>query len=269
MYDILIAERWYCKMKLRKKISIDLEFENEEYLDLLKQKNGIQTGKCINELLSVFAKKEEASSLQSAKDDLLLYCKFQLKCLYKKLDNCEPYEERDIYNNIMDYSIIAKYLNDGNDLTQHDLLELKSMKKIELFDGYILVPTDFIFLNVDDAKNCRNAIIIECKNSKKYNIPVFMFFTNFSSIDELGENDYQFIYEKCIQKYKNFSWILANQVTPIHDPDKPMFLLNKDEWDSAPNIGYFFVLAKNDSLLQNPYLKNPYGIQLFRTNKAT
>lgn len=257
-------------MKLRKKISIDLEFENEKYLNFLKQKKGIQTGKCINELLSFFANKEEVSSLQSAKDDLLLYCKFKLKKLYSKLDNCEPCEERDIHNNIMAYSTIAKYLNDGSDLTQHDLLELQSMKKIELFDGYILVPNDFIFLNIDDAKNCRNAIIIECQNSKKYNIPVFMFFTNFSSIDELKKSDYQFIQEKCIKEYEGFSWILTNQITPVHDPDNPMFLLNQDEWSSAPNIGYFFVLANNDPLLKNPYLKNPYEIQLFRNdNKAT
>lgn len=252
--------------RLRKKISFDLEFGNEEYLNFLKEKKGIQTGKCLNELLRFFAKKDSSSSIQSAQYELLTYCKFQLKKLYKQLDNCEPFEKRNIYDKMMDYSIIAKYLNNGSGLKQSDLLDLTSMKKIELADGYILVPNSLIILNLDEAHNCKNAIIVECKNSKKYNIPTFIYFTNSSSIDEFDKSDYQLIHQKCKQYYEDFTWVLANQVTPIFDPDDSMLLLNQDEWNSAPNIGYFLIYANNDPILGNPYSKNPYGIQLFRNS---
>lgn len=249
--------------KLRKKVSFDLDFENEFFLNSLKKQNGIQTGKCINDLLRIFSTIPASSTNPSAQDELLQFCKYSIKNLYDQLDCCESSEERDLYQKVYIFRTLAKYLNNGREIQKSDLNSLTNMHKIDLLNGYIIIPKDFIVLNEENSIKYQNAIIIECRNREKYNIPNFIFFTNMRSIEELDDSIMILIQEKCIKKWPQFADVISKQVDPIYDANSPFLPLNLTEWNNAPNIGYFWVFAHGDQMLKNPYQKNPYGIQLY------
>ncbi|MGC5816111.1 hypothetical protein [Clostridium perfringens] len=132
------------------------------------------------------------------------------------------------------------------------------MKKIEIQNGYVIFPEDWIILNEYHAKNCEYARVIEVKNGTKYNSPHFLFFST-KPINELTNNDTKKLDEKCINMFSNYKKILNEYIPLKYDENGEM--LNGNEHISGPIPGYFAIL---DYGLDISYY--PLGAMVFLTD---
>ena len=128
-------------------------------------------------------------------------------------------------------------------------------------DGYLIIPKEWIVLNEEDAMYCRYAGVVECRNSAKYGIPHFVFFTH----AEYGRDyDTDLINEMCCNAWPKFKDIMAQQVEPIKDPEKPGEYLNVQEHLASPYIGYFSIDEADSGLRDIEDM--PYGAMIVRTS---
>lgn len=128
-------------------------------------------------------------------------------------------------------------------------------KNICLRNGLLTYDARFILLNPEDASTSCTAYVIECRNSDAYgmlhygeSIPHFLFLAE--NCNEDDEEFYEVVHEYCQKAWPNFRDVLEHQVVPIKDSTDKQPLANVDEWNAAPNIGYFRVLDEDDPLFK-------------------
>ena len=72
--------------------------------------------------------------------------------------------------------LLKEDINDKDYLSRIDYL--KKMKRIEMKNGYLICPDDWIVLDICEPLHSTNAVVIEFKNNDRFNIPHFVFFTD-------------------------------------------------------------------------------------------
>jgi len=236
------------------KLSIDLEPDNLEALKRMKAEAGWPYGNTINNLLALL------SIPKSIKTEIYEFIKTQLRSLYKQADSEEIFGLNEINEKIKAYTDMAALLNRGVRLTVDDLRE-DPMKKIKIEDGYLIVPSDWIDINPDDAENMPYAGVIECRNSKKYGIPHFVFHTWHEKACDYDTDE---INKMCVKAYPEFKEIMQKQVTPEQDPEHPGLILNEQAFMDAPTIGHFSIYVQDDPTYGSNY-KPPAGAKIVRT----
>ena len=237
------------------KFSMDLSGENKEAVDTITDNLGMKYGPFINALIKFFLRMPD--SMKKAFTD---FCISQCQELDKQLKVAGEFEKKNIANEKEHYLVIAQFINGGKEVhydTKPD------MRKIAIKDGYLIIPKDWIVVNEDDAEFCRYAGVVECRNHVKYGIPHFVFFTN----HEYGKDyDTDMINEMCCDAWPKFRDIMAQQVEPIRDPEKPGEYLNIKEHLESPYIGHFGI-GEVDSDLRD-IEDMPYGAMIVRTSTA-
>jgi len=134
------------------------------------------------------------------------------------------------------------------------------MKKYKLLDGYLECPSDWIVLNPSEAESCKYAGVVECRNSTKYGIPTFVFFSNYRYGCDYDHSYYDHINEMCVKAWPKFQEIIDAQVIPIPDPNKKFpYIKNQKEYLESPIIGYFNIFEDGET--DDP----PYGVVIVRT----
>jgi hypothetical protein len=138
------------------------------------------------------------------------------------------------------------------------------MKKIKLADGYLIIPSDWIVVNPEQAENCRYAAVIECRNSEKYGVPHFIYFNNYQYGNQYTDSMEEHFYSLCRKAWSRFTEIeelnMKNKLVP--DPENKGQYLNAEAHLAAPIIGLFSIEEQGENPVNDP----PYGAMIVRTN---
>lgn len=210
----------------KKKLSIDFEMNNYNVMGAFGKKHKMGNSSIINYLVEHF--------LQLAPDVKRKLSKATHEALeeYKaKYAECEPYEEKEIEKQIGILRDLELFFTNGKGYADEE-----KMKKVQIENGYALFPSDWVCIDEDNAKNCQYVGVIEVMNGKEYNMPHFVFFSEFP-INEIRGDSEDELYDKVENEFPKFKNIRAMQVEPVYDEDHN--ILNAELWRKAPTIGIF------------------------------
>ena len=221
---------------MSRKISVDLSDENFEALDKFRESRNMPYSIIINRLLRILCKSPDI------KDELITICKSRIRALYAEMDQVGIFECQKLYNKSAQYIEILSFLTQNPQITVSSILDEAQMKKIRLVDGYLIYPENFILLNESAAQNYRNVCIVEIRNAQ-FPVPHFIYFS--------GNNP------------AHYTDADTTYINPIYDPDNPMRCINDAEMRTAPQIGYFGIIATNDPNYSDLYAA-PYNIKIIR-----
>lgn len=134
--------------------------------------------------------------------------------------------------------------------------DVSVMRRLDMFgEAYVVFPDaeDWIVVNEENAPQCGNVFVLEVRNSSKYNVPHFIYFSNADScaIDEMADA-VEPVWPK-IREIQNM------KVEPALDKNGK--LLNQEEWAASPVMGVFKIL---DSTAYGRFHEAPYGMMVYR-----
>lgn len=244
------------------KFTIDLTDKNRNLLEQIKTEQQLPYGTTINILISTFC-----NVPLSVKKEFLEFIKLKLKNLYQQMDAAGEFNFIDISEQAQSYLDIAKFFNNGIRYSVSDIDAVSNMLKVPILNGTLICPDDVILINPEKASCSAYACIIECRNSNKYNIPHFVFFSNIQFVGDYDVTYEKIIYVECQKVYPRFGEILSKQVEPIYDPDNPGFLLNFKEWNQAPTICLYDIYVQGDPKY-GPDYDPPLNIRIIRSSNT-
>ena len=232
-----------------KKYSLDLAEENKAAVKNMAHQYEMKMGPFINFLIKTILVMPE-----NVKNSLRSFCIQKYQENSRKYDNAGEFEKKEIKKEIDYYLNLAKLFNGGIsiDFTNAEL----TMKKKEMKDGVLVIPQDWIVLNPEQEGKCKYVGVVECRNNRKYGIPVFVFYTDYQYPREYSEDYIENIYGLCESKWPRFQEIISKQVEAIPDPYRPGIFLNAEEFLNAPTIGLFSIPRNDDELFDG---HSPYG----------
>lgn len=241
-----------------KKLSFDLTDENAETLEAIKQEQRTPFGQTINSLIELFCRIPA-----DVNNELLTFCKQQIKDLYEEMDKAGEYEAQALMNKSQAYQNLAMFLNRGRRISIDSIESKPKMQKIEMLDGVLICPSDYIILNREAAEACDYASVVEVRNAK-FGVPHFVFFHSKDAIN-YDQSDYKMIHEFCVREWPRFQEIIDSLVEPIPDPDADdkWQYLNEKEVAEAPQIGHFSIYIQDDPRYPSNY-KPPMGTRIIK-----
>lgn len=239
--------------------SFQLQEKNRAILERKKSESGWAFGRTINTLLETFTLIPD-----SIKTDLLDHIKGKLSELVRQMDQAESYKRAELMEITQKYLDIATYLNDGKELSLADISTTQLMQKIPLKNGLLICPKSYVIVNPEEASVMEYACVIECQNSKRYNIPHYLIFCDRKYGSDY-DNAYQdMLLKKLLAKDPDFTRIMDAQVKPISDPESKGKLLNAAAYMEAPTIGIFNVYEHGDPRYPVDY-QAPDGTEIIRS----
>lgn len=209
----------------KKKVSIDFTEDAYQLLSERAQKIGVSNSVLVNFLVETFLGMSDTQ-----KKWLVRFCIERLRDENNKVVS-NDFEIQERTRKIKQYSDIINFF------AKYDkTMVLENMDKIDMANGYIIYPEDWIVLDYQKPEWCEYAGVVSIRNNHVYNVPIFLFFSD-TKIKDLSKDEEEAIYRKCIGKYPDFRKILTMQVTLAYDSEGN--LLNGELWDKAPTIGIF------------------------------
>lgn len=127
----------------------------------------------------------------------------------------------------------------------------KSMKKIDMKDGYIIYPSDWVVLEdvLRDPKESSRASVVEVYNGRRYGMPHFLLFSNIAKNESYTEDEFKIIEAACLRANSRFADVLKDEQSMV-DEEKPV-------------VGVFNIIATDD-----PYYDEfdtpPFGCKIIR-----
>ena len=127
----------------------------------------------------------------------------------------------------------------------------KSMKKIDMKDGYIIYPSDWVVLEdvLRDPKESSHASVVEVYNGRRYGMPHFLLFSNIAKNESYTEDEFKIIEAACLRANSRFADVLKDEQSMV-DEEKPV-------------VGVFNIIATDD-----PYYDEfdtpPFGCKIIR-----
>ncbi|MBR0418325.1 MAG: hypothetical protein IJI66_04085 [Erysipelotrichaceae bacterium] len=145
--------------------------------------------------------------------------------------------------------------------------KIKNIKIINLDDGKCQYPDDWHRINpygIPDGKG-KFVSVVEAKNSKKYDVPHFVFATN---MRQNSYKDIKKIYDACIEDWPKFKQIIEMQVAPpdISWHEDPSYYSMLKAHQESPFLGIFNIIATDDPCFDSGATV-PYGIFIERNKK--
>ena len=235
----------------RKKVSIDFLPNNYDLLG-----NYCNIHRCSNStLINILI--ESIFSLSNSR-------KIELAYLVKNLmDKIEPQSNLESSFHKEEDNLDLRCLNDILMLLTDNkkLLSKENFTRIEMKDGYLLIPDNWKVVNEEDAWKCLYAGVIEPRNNQKYKLPHFVFFSE-SPINELTESDEIEIIKLCKKIIPEVENVQKEEVLIKRDSNGD--ILNMEEFSKAPQMG-FFNICDSEFIKKNNY-NPPCGAYIQRTN---
>ena len=225
---------------MSKKLSFDLTDENAKTLERIKKDQHIPYGQVINSLIEHFCMLSDDIRLE-----LLEFCALKIEEIYKKMDGAGEYEIQTLLMKNQTYQNLSHFFNNEHK-TDIDSIKIKpNMQKIDMFNGYLICPNDYIILNRDDAIHCNHASVVEVRDSD-FGVPHFIFFS-LKDVNNYTASDINTIEKLCVKEWPRFQEIIDSLVVPIPDASSVyMRYLNEEEFAMSPKIGHFPIYVEND-----------------------
>lgn len=242
------------------KFSLHISGENKQILDQLTENYACKYGPLINRIIDTLC--HMPKTLKTTVENA---CLAEYHRLSIELDHTsDEFHHKNIENNRESYLNFLKLINGGDFEVSDAKKENLEMKKIKLFDGYLVCPKDWIITNPEEAEQCRYATLLECRNSSTYGVPHFVYLTNSSNSTKTHTAEFRkTFFDKCRKIWPKFSEIeelnRKNQLVP--DPEDPGHYLNLDAYIASPIIGLFSIDEQGESLTD----EYPYGAMIVRS----
>lgn len=235
-----------------KRLTFDLTEESKEILEELKNSFKKPFGKIINDTLNTFYGVSE-----DVRKDITEYFKYRIDFLMERLKGASLIETDRLKKQIHEYEKLLALINKGENYTMNSSSE-KIVKEIQIKNGYVTCPADWIILNPEEAENCNYAGVVECRRSEFYGIPHFLFFTDKLS-KEYNNELYDKVQKMCCEKWPQFADIIDKQVEPVYDAERRM--VNTQDYMEAPIIGYFGLDVEQIGMKLSDF---PFGAKIVR-----
>ena len=230
------------------KFSMDLTGDNKIILENLSQNYSLKTGPMIHRIIHTFC--GISGSAKEAMEKNLLS---EYNHLSEEIKNTEDeFHLQRLTEERQRYADMLQMINNGYfKFPKYE--EFGDMKKIELKDGYLRIPKEWIVVNPEDASSCSYAAVLECRNSAKYGVPHFVYLNNYKYAGEYTKEMEADFYAGCVKKWSKFK--------EIEELNR-----NKDIDLSAPLIGLFSITVQNEDEVNNSS-DLPYGATIITSQK--
>lgn len=245
------------------KFTLNLNGDNKKVLDKITDNYILKYGPMINKIIKTFC---------LMPDDVLKVIEKVCREAYENLNNeIEHTEENSFHREPLIKSRdwfyeILKITHGGSYpfCEEEKKDDEPSMRKVRLLDGYLIIPSDWILVNEEEAANCRYAAVMECRNSAKHGVPHFIYFNNFQYAREYTEDMEKRFLSLCEKAWPRFKEIrnLSDRNQLVPDPENKGEYLNVEAYLAAPTIGLFHIAEQCNRKL-------PYGAMIIRTDEAT
>lgn len=237
------------------KFSVVVSGKNKRILDNLVQNLNSKYSPMINKIISTIC--DMNPNIKTIIENAILN---EYRRLSKTLENAsEPYYIESYKNDIAQCEDILKLLNLG--IYNFPKFNFEPYnKRINLSDGYLIIPDDWIVVNAEKASTCRYVFVLEAKNYIKYGVPHFIYFTNSDTFTNDMEQDFRSL---CRKHWSDFNTIekIEKENELITDPANPSGYANMKEYLESPIIGIFPIgEVKTDS----DSLDMPFGAKIVR-----
>ena len=240
------------------KFTFNIEGDVKESLDDLTDQYHTKYGPMINIIIKALCIMPD-----KMKKAFISFCKAQIRDLNKQIATAGGYEKQQLESEKKQYLEFARLINQGYEITVSE--EDNGMTEIEIQDGVLIIPKDWIIVNPEDAKNHRYAAVLECRNSSKYGIPHFVMFC-----DDKYANEYSNEFENEFKRLCRKAWsafeeeVEKKQLKLVQNEDGSY--INGDKYLAAPTIGIFNIWESDDEHLAAMDNEPPYGSMIVRTN---
>ena len=156
---------------------------------------------------------------------------------------------------------LANMYNDFKEYRFCDIEGIVDMQRFDLLNGYVVVPCDWIPLNVKRAAQSQGVYVMEIWNAKELKIPHYLYF---SEQKEINDSEKTVFYSLVRKNCPDFKICEERQVEPIYgmaDEQGRRELLNKEDFEDQPIIGIFEIPDDGE---RDRY---PYSAKIFRKEK--
>lgn len=242
----------------KKKISLDLPQDNLELLMYYCDEHDCNTSSAINNLIYTFL-----STSHDVRKELSDFCFERYQDCLIAAESTVGFERDSLSRSAREFKYMSLFYNNH---PEHDFISHK-MKRTYLSDGYVIYPSDWIVLpNIfGTASECKYAGVVESRNSIKYGIPHFIFFSDTKYQYEYTDEMEAQVYDACAKVYPRFKE-LYNLQKELPKLDSPNYREELKEWDSAPKFALFSIVEKGDPLYwdNDPDYHPPAGAMIIR-----
>lgn len=234
------------------RFSLVLDEDNKYYLDLLSKREGITLGATINLLLSMLLQLPDTVNYE-----LQGFVRRKIQYLLMKDDiSRDPFEMRRDNEDREYYNSLLRVLS-RNSYSSED--KVGEMRSIQLREGKLLLPSDWIILNEDKVQDCLYAYAISCRNASVYNVPVMLYVSDIDNYMDLVRYHEREIMRLCVNAYPPFKDIIEMQVEPQMDPERPGLYANESAHLKCPYIGIHPISDEKE-----PWGGHPFGCRIVR-----
>ena len=109
-------------------------------------------------------------------------------------------------------------------------------KKIQLLNGIVMVPNDFITLEATVTASANYAGVVAEKNGS---LPHFLFLSE-KPINEMTAAEEDRIYDLCCEVYPETAEVRAKEIEAVFDDNGR--ITNANEWMKSPRLGIFGIM---------------------------
>lgn len=241
------------------KRSIDFSDETEKILQERKT-HKVSYGETANRCIQYLNPTKET------KERLIPVLKTVLKQIRREEEISGEFEKEKLkvsYDEVMN---IAQYLNGGHSLQEdEEHVRKQYMHIVDIKNGQLKCPRDWIILNQDDAAGCDVAYVIETSNAE---VPHFVWLADSDyvcNVDSIDEKTMDYIRQLCINKRPDFKTnVIDKLVEPEYDEWTPGRIKNEKEVLTAPRVGIFKLYIEGTKKNYEP----PYGARIIRNRNA-
>ena len=240
------------KKENKKKVSIDFY---ETVLDkLIKYRN--KTAAPSNSAAVNYVLDATLNLSDDVKETLAQCCAAQIHSLYQDLKTSGEFGRHKAEYSKNEYKKLIDFFTDGKGIVPK---QTAYMKKVNIIDGYVIFPDDWIITKYQNPENCKYVGVVETKNGAKYNTPHFIVFST-KPIHEMTDSECDEIFHYCCIEHPQFKQIIEKNIPLQYD--RFHNVLNSKEWEKAPHPAIF---AIND--YGQPESAYPFGAMIVRNQK--
>ena len=238
------------------KFSFTVDGDVKKALDEITKNTNTKYGPALNKILN-----KTLLLSSDIKKDLIQFFKLRIKQIDREIQCSDQFAINKLQKNKADYNELIKIFNNGKD----PFIDTNSiiMNEIQIQEGVLIIPNEWIVVNPYEAKKHKYAAVLECRNSKRYGIPHFIMHCDFRYEKDYTDEFIEQFIDLCCKHWPDFKNRVLDQQIELRMKSDGKGYENEEEYLNSPIMGFFRILESDDeeiSLLG----ETPYGSQIIR-----
>ncbi|MGO5337911.1 hypothetical protein ACTQZS_14120 [Bilifractor sp. LCP19S3_H10] len=223
-------------MEKRKRMSLDMSAEQYDLLEKASRDAGTTNGRYILFLIQQFLDLPD-----SVRHSLFKFCASRAQEAVSMAKESSGFQQEEWKQSAASYRNLAFFFQKDEAFESAG-----SMHAIQLKNGTLLIPNNWLILDNADPKKCQYAGVVEVQNGDRYNIPHAVFFTNSKYGKDYSKDFIRSITDLCRKKIPTFADMEKDIVQPQRENGSYGPLLNAEKYLASPKIGFFNIPVEGD-----------------------